>query len=282
MQATLPRDTDMASPERIRSLKYEIPTPPAALLQLAALLAQPAARVDEMAALIESDMALAAALLKTVNSSLFGLAGTIRSVRQAITYLGSRQVAELTQLTALRSAFPAAAQLQPMWQRSARRAALMGRIGQALDIAPWDCHSAGLFEEAGKALLFRHATARYRTLLAAAADDEALARLEQEAFGASHDAVGAALCETWGLAPAAVHSVRHRLRIHADLRLPAPPEHQGVCAVAALARVSDRAPQQLDAACHTLALQRGREASALLQATLGAQAVRPAADRVAS
>ena len=41
----------------------------------------------------------------------------------------------------------------------------MSRIGQQVGVDPWIAHSAGLFEECGKAVLFRHATERYRRLL---------------------------------------------------------------------------------------------------------------------
>ena len=83
-------------------------------------------------------------------------------------------------------------------------------LPESSHVDPWAAHSAGLFEECGKAVLFRHAPDRYRKVLAAAEDDEALLLLEHDAFGVSHDALGAALCETWGLAPAAVRALVER------------------------------------------------------------------------
>ena len=75
----------------------------------------------------------------------------------------------------------------------------MGRIGQALNVDPWAAHSAGLFEECGKAVMFRHASDRYRPMLAKAESDEELLMLEHAEFGVSHDTLGAALCESWGV-----------------------------------------------------------------------------------
>ena len=46
------------------------------------------------------------------------------------------------------------------------RGLLMGRIAGALGVDAWAAHSAGLFEECGKAVMFRHATERYKPLLA--------------------------------------------------------------------------------------------------------------------
>ena len=41
----------------------------------------------------------------------------------------------------------------------------LGRLAAALGLDAWAAHSAGLFEECGKAILFRHSSGRYRALL---------------------------------------------------------------------------------------------------------------------
>ncbi|PTT91130.1 histidine kinase, partial [Pelomonas sp. HMWF004] len=171
-----------------------------------------------------------------VNSSLFNLSGSIRTVREAITYLGFREVGGLTLQHGLRAAFPQSPELEQMWQRAAARGELMGMLGKSLGFDAWAAHSAGLFEECGKALLFRHSPSRYPALWAqASTDDCALSLLEQQAFGVSHDVLGAALCETWGLQPSAVHSVRHHVEVQATLNLPGQERHRAICALSALA-----------------------------------------------
>lgn len=247
----------MASHPKNPDICFELPTAPVALLKLSGLLGHATLRVDRLAELVESDMALAAALLKTVNSSLFNLSGSIQSVRQAITFLGVREVAGLTLQAGLRAAFPASSTLDAIWKRAARRARLMEHIGTALNVAPWDCHSAGLFQECGKAVLFRHAPARYGALLAAVADDDALSLLELPAFGVSHEIAGAALCETWGLSQASVDCVRQHVHVHATLRLPQSQASRPLCAVSALVHVAMHVPHELDAACSTIGAQLG-------------------------
>ena len=81
---------------------------------------------------VEADMALAAAVMKAVNSSLYGLAGRVQSVQQAITYLGTREVAAVTFEMGLKAVFPAAPELEAVWERASVRGLLMGRIGQAV------------------------------------------------------------------------------------------------------------------------------------------------------
>ena len=219
----------------LRTLEIDIPSQPDALVRLSLLLAEEEVDLRAVAHLIEGDMALAAAVLKAVNSSLYGLKGRVQSVQQAITYLGMREVTGITYEMGLRAAFPQAAELEPLWERSAQRGVLMGRLAQQLGVDAWAAHSAGLFEECGKAVLFRHARDHYHSMLRAATSDTELCQLEVVGFGVSHDALAAALCESWGLGPAAVAAVRHHVAVQAGGDLPAAPQRRAVCALSALA-----------------------------------------------
>mgnify|MGYP000945632249 CR=1 FL=1 len=215
----------------LRALNIDIPAQPESLVKLSILLAEEEVNLQHVSALIESDMALASAVLKAVNSSLYGLSGRVQSVHQAITYLGTREVAAVTFEMGLRAVFPGAPELAPVWERAAVRGLLMGRIGYAIGVDPWAAHSAGLFEECGKAVLFRHAMSRYKPLMTNAANDEELVFLEHQEFGVSHDALGAALCESWGLAPAAVHSVRFHVVVNSTRELPVQLQRPALIAV---------------------------------------------------
>lgn len=219
----------------LRTLDIDIPTQPDALVRLSLLLAHDDIDLPAVAQLIESDMALAAAVLKAVQSSLYAIRGRVQSVQQAITYLGLRDVAAITYEFGLRAAFPASAELQPMWDRAARRGFAMGRLAQGLGADAWAAHSAGLFQECGKAVLFRHARDEYRAMLREAPDDTVLAEQERERFGVSHDALGAAMCESWGLSATAVASVRHHRAAWDRQAWPGTPDRRGVLAVSVIA-----------------------------------------------
>ena len=259
-------------------LAIELPAQPAALSRLSLLLASPELDWRETSGLIEADMALAAALLKTVNAPHFGLGGRVQTVQQALNYLGTREVARLTYAIGLQAVFPAARQLQPLWLRAGRRGTLMERLAEALGLAPWAAHSAGLFQECGKAVLFKHDAPRYAPMLAAAAgDDERLAQAELARFGVSHDSLGAALCETWGLAPAAVYSVRHRLTVQHTLLLPVPAPERAVGAVSLLAHALMHDPDRLPAVTDALAPQLGLRGDWLAQAVSAVAAAEAAA-----
>ncbi|WP_157271156.1 HDOD domain-containing protein [Azohydromonas aeria] len=250
----------------LRRLDVDIPTQPQALARLTTLLESEGVAMQAVSALIETDMALAAAVLRAVNSSLYGLRGRVQTVHQALTYLGLREVAAITFEIGLRAVFPPARELEPLWRHAVRRGLLMGRMAQRLGTPDaWAAHSAGLFEECGKAVLFRHDCAPYRAMLSAAGnDDVALARLERERFGVSHDALGAALCESWGLAGAAVNCVRNHVAVQHGAPLPEGLQRAQVLALSAVAHSLIRLPHQLEDTVQRVADPAGMQPQKLL------------------
>ncbi|MCZ2290784.1 MAG: HDOD domain-containing protein [Burkholderiales bacterium] len=250
----------------LRTLDIAIPTQPDSLVKLSLLMADDEVNLGAISELIESDMALAAAVLKAVNSSLYGLKGRVRSVQQAITYLGMREVAAITFEMGLRAAFPPAAELEPLWARAAQRGMLMGRAAQRMAVDAWAAHSAGLFEECGKAVLFRHAPDHYRAMLRAATSDAELLTLERAGFGVSHDALGAALCESWGLGADAVASVRHHVTVQASLDFPPGLQRRAILGLSAIVATLLERPQALDEAASTLAERMDLEPTLVLRA----------------
>jgi HD-like signal output (HDOD) protein len=239
----------------LRTLEIDIPTQPESLVKLSLLLAEDEINLGAVASLIEGDMALAAAVMKAVNSSLYGLKGRVQSVQQAITYLGMHEIAAITFEMGLRAAFPPAPELEPLWERAAHRGLIMGRLGQRLSLDAWAAHSAGLFEECGKAVLFRHASDHYRAMLRAAGSDAELLTLETAGFGVSHDVLGAALCESWGLGLAAVASVRHHVDIQSTGVFPAHMSRRSIGALSAIAYAMLQTPDTLDLVIEQIAAQ---------------------------
>ncbi len=245
-------------------LQVDIPARPEALVKLGALLAADDVNLQALGDLIESDMALAAAVMKTVSSSLYGLRGRVQTVQQAVTYLGMREISAVTYEIGLRSVFPASVELDEVWERASVRGLLMGRLAHELGMDAWSAHTAGLFEECGKAVLFKHAQAIYQPMLKAAANDAELVALEERAFGTSHDVLGAKLCEGWGLSAAAVSSVQHHVRIHHIRQLPRVAGRM-VCVLSGLAYALMTDPDSLEAVTQALAPQAMLDQSSLLK-----------------
>ncbi len=254
----------MTQDPRPVNLDFDLPARPQSLVKLAALLREEDANLNAIGALVEGDMSFAGAVMTAVNSPLYGLKGRVQSVQQAVTYLGVREISAIAYASSLQAAFPKVPQLLAIWERAGVRGLLMGRLAQALSMEAWSAHTAGLFEECGKAVLYRHAPAVYAPMLAKAANDVALLELERQAFGVGHDEVGAKLCEAWGLTPAAVASVRHHVGIQETLRLPRVSQRY-ICVLSALAHTITTDPAQLDEVAMKLAPQAMLDQSSLLR-----------------
>jgi HD-like signal output (HDOD) protein len=262
----------MSVDPQLRTLKVDIPSKPDALVELSLMLADDQVNLQAMSSLIAADMALASAVLKAVNSSLYGLNGRVQSVKQAITYLGTREVASVTFAMGLKAVFPHMPELDPIWDRANVRGMLMGRIAKPLGLDPWVAHSAGLFEECGKAVLLRHAPDRYRDMLNKAANqDEELLLLEHAEFGVSHEALGAALCETWGLSPAAVDCVRYHVVVNATGDLPRQVQRPAICMLSALANVLMNETDSMEEKVNKLAPQADMAPAVVVAAVQGVQ-----------
>lgn len=214
----------MSLPEPLRTLNVSLPACPSALARLGALLDDGQARVDDLASVIEHDMALASAVVRTVNSAMFGLLHRVQTVAEAVLYLGTAEVAGITYATALKGAFTPTPAMNALWDRSMRCGLLMGRSASLLGLDGWRAHTAGLFAHSGQALLLHHLPHSYGPLMERLAGDRAgLLAQERLMYGATHAALGSALCASWGLAPEVVKFVRRRIDAPASwMGLPAP------------------------------------------------------------
>lgn len=200
----------MSIDPKLRELNIDLPACPATLVKLSLMMAEEDTSIPQMAALIETDMALASAVVRTVNSALFGLLKRVETVHEAIRYLGMAQVAGLTYEMGLRGAFPPTPLLQTLWDRAGIRGLAMGRVARQLDVDHWQAHTVGLFAESGRAVLIAYDAKRYTELARDPPSEDQLSAAEIEAFGVSHSALGGALCNAWGLAREVADSVRSR------------------------------------------------------------------------
>jgi len=200
----------MSISPQLRNLNIDLPACPHTLVKLSLLMADESSSVEQLSALIETDMALSSAVVRTVNSALFGLLKRVETVHEAIRYLGMAQVAGLTYEIGLRGAFPPSPMLQAIWDRAGIRGLAMSRIARQLDVDPWLSHTAGLFAESGRAVLYVYDQQRYAALESEPDDEALLCAAEIESFGVSHSALGAAMVQSWGLSRDVADSVRSR------------------------------------------------------------------------
>jgi putative nucleotidyltransferase with HDIG domain len=214
--------------------------------------------MDDIGALVESDIAMCAKVLQLVNSSFFGLGRRISSAREAVGYLG---IAPLRALVVSAGAFRAFAPAGPIDGFSVdaleTHSTLVARVAAALLTdrqQAAEAFTAGMLHDVGKLVLAAHQPDQLAALLARARElGQPLHSIEREYAGVTHAEVGAYLLTLWGLPHAIVEAVAHH---HAPSRI----ESTGLDPVAAvhIANVlvaaqqhdgsTDPAPEPLDAA----------------------------------
>ncbi len=202
------------SREDAEKLVAAIGIPPRPAVVLAVMDEKSKAEPDLMviADAISRDVGVAAALLKTVNSPLFGLRGAVRSIPHAVSLLGLRQVSTLVNSLALKTTLNTQG-IERFWDQSARIAMisswLAGKLGHDRD----DAHLFGLFRDAGIPLMMRRFKDYKDTLrLANLSDSPGFTVVEDSRHGVNHAMVGAIVARNW-LLPA---SLREAISRHHD------------------------------------------------------------------
>ncbi|ANQ85942.1 HDOD domain-containing protein [Azoarcus olearius] len=179
-----------------------IPSCPAILTELLAELRKPQANGKRVAQLISQDVGLAAMVVKSANSPLFGSARQIASVADAIKLLGFSTVSNLVCEGLLRSTIGTQdASLERFWDSSVHTASVMAELAGRLGGAPRDtAYTFGLFRDCGIPLLVQRFPG-YKKVLGTANEktDQVFTAIEDEALSTNHAVLGYFLARSWGL-----------------------------------------------------------------------------------
>ena len=218
------RDLQRLSPARIRRTVeqeiHDLPPLPGTALRILELGRNPRAGAGELAAVIESDAALAARVLKYANSPLYGFAGRIRDLKGAIArVLGFDFVFNLALGLSVGQTLRIPADgplgLDAFWRHSLHCATLVERLSTKLppELQPGrgTAYLAGLLHNLG-ILLIGHAFHNEFFLLNRylQRDPEVpLATIEKRLLGVTHDEIGAWLLAAWHLPGELVIAARH-------------------------------------------------------------------------
>ncbi len=146
----------------------------------------------------EADPGLSVKVLRTVNSSAYGLPRKVDNVQHAISLLGRSELETLTLTMAVRNAIPSRTRADlKLWQLASRRAAIARHLAKRIDPSVASMSfSAGLLQDLAIPLLSQ-ARPSYRELLADTKGAE-LVFAERAAYGFDHPQVAGWLCESWG------------------------------------------------------------------------------------
>lgn len=186
----------------------KLPAVPRVVTRLIVMLRDPAASTNAIADEVEQDPAIAARTLQLANSPFYSGRRSLASISDAVAVLGSDGLLRLVLTTGLASVFVQVpgVNLRQFWHDAMVAASVarsLARLSPTLREHGEAAYVAGLLHAAGHLILCTAHPAA-----AAAAFDahlplrgSALAQLEQDNFGTSHPAVGAAWVRHLGFPP---------------------------------------------------------------------------------
>lgn len=189
--------------ERVQATDW-LMAPPKVATQLSKFLESERAHWQEIAQLIEAEPAIAARILKLVNSPFYGLQVPVTSIPQALVFLGSIAVSSIAMAVVvfsrmmLKSQPEAVEQLQRFWWHSACTAFVAKALMRSLEPSLIEqAFTAGLLHDIGKLLMIQLALPQYRELEQRLAAGEAEHDAERALFGTTHEEAGALLAQRW-------------------------------------------------------------------------------------
>lgn len=186
-------------------LGAQLPALPQSAVRLLELSQDPANGPEDFAVPIESDPGLTGQVLRFVNSSYFGFAKEISSIKLAITLVGIRTIKNFALWSAVFSLMPnpkcGPFDLKSLWQDSLRRALFARSLAKLMDIEePEEPFAAALLQDMAVPLLAKEIPRVYARLLESREGGKIrLSDLENRVFGWNHAEAAGLMARQWNL-----------------------------------------------------------------------------------
>lgn len=196
----------------------QLPSVPAVAMQIIDLVQEDEANVDTIAETVSLDPALSTKMLKTVNSSFYGLPKAVASVQQAIVVLGLNSVKTLalgfSLVGKLTHSDGEGFDQMAYWRHALYCATTAKLLCEKLNIVQAEeVFMASLLQDVGVLAFVQVFGDEYINLMnTTGGDHRILSSVEREELGGDHTEVGGELAESWGLPPVLVESIRFHER----------------------------------------------------------------------
>lgn len=184
-----------------------IPTLPVVIDQITSLLQNPKTSAEEIGQAITADQALAAKVLKLVNSAFYGFPGRISTITHAIVILGFSTIKSVVLTTSILDAFRKKSDLicdfdiEQFWMHSIACGAAAQSIARFTgNNNKEECFIAGLIHDLGKIILYHYLPDLFLKAYTQANKNGILFyESELEMFDLTHQELGGTLAENWNL-----------------------------------------------------------------------------------
>jgi HD-like signal output (HDOD) protein len=191
---------------------------PDAAIRLNAVLTDPDTSANDIADIVSLDPALAARVLRAVNSAYFGLRGRVDTITKAITMIGTSELHSLVLATSAALAFRNISSklidMESFWQHSVRAALAARGFAESGSLRRHRerVFLSALMHDVGQLVLYHQLPEISTRILQAVKTGRAQDEVEHELLGFTHAEVGALLLERWNLPTSLTMPVRFHHR----------------------------------------------------------------------
>lgn len=205
--------TEKKPSSKAPSIEFSFPPRPTSLVNIQRELSQKVPDLRVIAQHIAADIALSAALLRTVNAPFYGLRNKVCSVLEAVNLIGINRTVNLISAESIRQSIPLPKGMENFWDDSTKTAMIGAGIAKRLAMDPNQAYLLGLFHDAAVPLI----ATKYPNYLKAHLDfydlEMEITESEQAMFNMNHAQLGGLLARSWYLPAPLVDAIRmhHRL-----------------------------------------------------------------------
>ena len=198
---------------------HTVPSLPEVVTQIAKAVEEPTTNARQISDLVIKDAAIAAKMLRMVNSVFYGLKDPVRDLEQAVVILGFKTIRSIALSVGVLNAFQqqnACFNMRAYWTHTAVSAGIGRFVAARAGVMDGDlAFLAGLLRTIGRLVLAQNAPEETRAIMAVA-QEFALPfhRAAREVIDSDDAEIGAWLCARWELEPALVCAVRDQHRLH--------------------------------------------------------------------
>jgi diguanylate cyclase (GGDEF)-like protein len=191
----------------------QLPSLPAVAVKVLELAKQSNQSLASVAKVISSDPALSAKVLKTVNSSFYGLPHQVGTINHALVLLGMQTVKTLALGFSLAGSLNANKSAKfdyvRFWRQSLFSAVAARTLAKSIHMKePEEAFLVGLLSDIGTLAMHRALGAEYDQLLDSCEGDQGeLVRVSREKYDLDHAQVGGAMAEHWRFPPSVVEPI---------------------------------------------------------------------------
>ncbi len=187
----------------------DLPSLPHVAAKVILISASPDASLPELASIVEKDAALAARVLRVVNSPFYGLRCRIGTIQQAVTYLGLRTLRSLTLGLSLGFLFRGLKmELEEFWRHSLFCAVSARKLAPRRGAEPEEAFVAGLLQNVGLLVMFKHLPQETISRLFPSGYCLDTLAEEQREVGCDHTVLGELLAQRWNLPESMIAPLR--------------------------------------------------------------------------